>query len=687
MDPMARRAIWDLLLRFRGRTTMLLCTHHLDEAEVLADRVVLLHAGRVVGRGTTLALKTQYAPFYRLAMTPRVAVAEVATLVPGAEEEWATETECTVRLPAAQQPAFGRLFRSLEAKGVTLGMSAATLDDVFVRALGRKRASDQGIVNAAYEEKALQEAAELEELEQPELGLCDKADAPLLLSYQPSQRWQWRSLVHKRLTELRRDCRATAALLLLPIAMLSICRTLQFATSHYLPATQVNISQLGCLSEVPTVLNNVSEAAAPWSQQLAWGDFRVQPAGTDMAALLRQAPGYQYQGAVEFDPVLNGTVLWVNDHATSMLMAMVNWVDNAQLQQVNASRGLAVGSPAATIDGLAMVSNRVFSINDPVIGIFFIMAFAFTSAAFVVLIVRERISKVKHLMMMAGVPPQVYWLANFVVDFGCCLVLVALAMMLAHAEALDAVVGPAALPLALVFIFFSAAMLPWTYVFSFLFDSPASAYVMVLLVNALLGSVPLMATYVLYITRQDGPQLIAFYLRWIMMIFPQFSLGVALLDASRARLSYDGRYYANLAIYGHVDAGDIKFDCLVCWDVLGRNIFTLVLHAVGWWLVLLLIEKPAWRRRLLCKSGPQVLPPGPVPANEDPDVKAERLRVTSPRAAAEVLLARGLAKTYRRGNVPAVRRVDFGVGPGECFGLLGVNGAGESERKREAGCV
>lgn len=53
LDPDARRVLWDVLARARGRgVAILLCTHYMEEAERLCDRIALLHQGRLLDLDT-----------------------------------------------------------------------------------------------------------------------------------------------------------------------------------------------------------------------------------------------------------------------------------------------------------------------------------------------------------------------------------------------------------------------------------------------------------------------------------------------------------------------------------------------------------------------------------------------------------------------------------------------------------
>jgi ABC-2 type transport system ATP-binding protein len=63
LDPEARTEIWNTIKELAGRgTTILLTTQYLEEAEHLADRVAILHGGRIITTGTLAELKQMFPP-------------------------------------------------------------------------------------------------------------------------------------------------------------------------------------------------------------------------------------------------------------------------------------------------------------------------------------------------------------------------------------------------------------------------------------------------------------------------------------------------------------------------------------------------------------------------------------------------------------------------------------------------
>jgi ABC-2 type transport system ATP-binding protein len=63
LDPEARIEVWQTVKELAGRgTTVLLTTQYLDEAEQLADRIAILHQGRIIVNGTLAELKQLLPP-------------------------------------------------------------------------------------------------------------------------------------------------------------------------------------------------------------------------------------------------------------------------------------------------------------------------------------------------------------------------------------------------------------------------------------------------------------------------------------------------------------------------------------------------------------------------------------------------------------------------------------------------
>jgi ATP-binding cassette, subfamily A (ABC1), member 3 len=63
---------------------------------------------------------------------------------------------------------------------------------------------------------------------------------------------------------------------------------------------------------------------------------------------------------------------------------------------------------------------------------------------------------------------------------------------------------------------------------------------------------------------------------------------------------------------------------------------------------------------------------------DDEDVITEQNRVLAGQANNDLIVVSELTKKYDNGKI-AVNNMSLGIPPGECFGLLGINGAGESD--------
>ena len=62
LDPQARHILWDRLFQLKEKgTTLVLTTHHMDEAEQLCDRLIVIDHGQIVAEGTPPGLVREYA--------------------------------------------------------------------------------------------------------------------------------------------------------------------------------------------------------------------------------------------------------------------------------------------------------------------------------------------------------------------------------------------------------------------------------------------------------------------------------------------------------------------------------------------------------------------------------------------------------------------------------------------------
>jgi ABC-2 type transport system ATP-binding protein len=145
LDPRNRNEVWSAIRTLvAGGTTVLLTTQYLDEADQLADQVVVIDTGRVIAGGTPAELKDQaggdrldvVVEAGHLAAATRI-VAGVASAPPEIDHE-----ARRISAPVAQRvPALTEVVRALAAAGIEaadIGLRRPTLDDVFLRLTGHR---------------------------------------------------------------------------------------------------------------------------------------------------------------------------------------------------------------------------------------------------------------------------------------------------------------------------------------------------------------------------------------------------------------------------------------------------------------------------------------------------------------------------------------------------------------------
>ncbi|HSP39346.1 MAG TPA: ATP-binding cassette domain-containing protein [Frankiaceae bacterium] len=151
LDPRSRLGMWEVIRELvRGGTTLLLTTQYLDEADELADEIVVIDTGRVIAAGTAEELKGRIGGDVLEFMVPdrsRIGTAaEAVSPLSTAEVTTDEETgQVSVRVGSGGSEALVDAVRRLDAAGVEtngLSLRRPSLDDVFLSLTGHAAAEE-----------------------------------------------------------------------------------------------------------------------------------------------------------------------------------------------------------------------------------------------------------------------------------------------------------------------------------------------------------------------------------------------------------------------------------------------------------------------------------------------------------------------------------------------------------------
>ncbi|XP_014907104.1 ATP-binding cassette sub-family A member 1-like isoform X2 [Poecilia latipinna] len=366
----------------------------------------------------------------------------------------------------------------------------------------------------------------------------------------------------------------------------------------------------------------------------------------------------------------NNVKIWFNNKGWHSIGSFLNVMNNAILRsslkpgQDPTKFGItAYNHPLnLTKEQLSQVALMTTSV-DVLVSICVIFAMSFVPASFVVFLIQERVTKAKHMQFISGVQPLLYWLANFIWDMCNYVVPATLVIIIFVCFQQEAYVSSTNLPvLALLLLLYGWSITPLMYPASFFFKIPSTAYVVLTSVNILIGINGSVSTFVLELFGSNEIGGINDILKNVFLIFPHFCLGRGLIDMVKNQAMADAleRF------------GENRFRSPLAWDMVGKNLFAMAIEGVIFFCITVLIQ---YRFCFKARSSTGHLKPI---GEEDEDVARERQRILSGGGQLDILELRQLTKIYKRKQKPAVDRLCVGIPPGECFGLLGVNGAGKT---------
>jgi ABC-2 type transport system ATP-binding protein len=148
LDPASRADVWTMIEGLvAGGTTVLLTTQYLEEADRLAERLVVIDHGRVIASGTPASLKADLgATVLDLGLSDEATAFRAAAALKSVNDKAPVAYGKTVEVNVNDGPrVVTEALRILEAEGIvpaTLALREPSLDDVFLALTGQRTEVD-----------------------------------------------------------------------------------------------------------------------------------------------------------------------------------------------------------------------------------------------------------------------------------------------------------------------------------------------------------------------------------------------------------------------------------------------------------------------------------------------------------------------------------------------------------------
>ncbi|KAK5642701.1 hypothetical protein RI129_008868 [Pyrocoelia pectoralis] len=734
MDPAARRALWDLLQVQKKGRTILLTTHFMDEADLLGDRIAIMAGGKLQCCGSSFFLKKKYGAGYHLIMEKKsmCEVNNVTNLLqkymPQIQVDSCIGSELRYILSEEQSSIFEKMFADLETNSNCLGIqsygiSLTTLEEVFM-----KIGADHG-----QEENSDSEGSEIfingnSTRDQPHKNnslndtiimnghRTNDHNVQIQMSDNVLKGWalhlnQVRAMLLKRGLSIMRSWILFIIQNCIPILFLILAIVVVRGAQVFRDLPNLRI-QLESYGRSVTVFNYSKDNlyAEKYKEYLYYRNKNIVDLGNDslseymfnMTANNKTAVRLRYIAGATFQKD-NSIIAWFNNepyHSPPLTLQLaMNTIlrkelgNDHHIQFYNYPLEFTINTKLLDLmRGRNMGFQIAFNIG---------FSMAFVSSFYVMFYVRERVCKAKHLQFVSGVNVLSFWGPSFLCDmvtfmFTSMCVIITLLAFQEHGFT-------TILELARTFsvlLYFGFSMLPMMYLASYLFDIPSTGYTRMTLVNIFTGVAGFLIIQVLGSPGLDLEH-IAKALHWLFLIIPHYSLSTGIRDINII--------YATHTLCNTMLEACIKFDLpgyprltpaqckerlckaqeqccsnstnYYAWKApgIGRNVLFSSMVGIFLITILLLIEFRILERVKYALQRKKVRPDPPLVENEDNDVIREKEKIQN-MSINDIkkynLVLQNVTKYYK--NFLAVNKICLAVNRYECFGLLGVNGAGKT---------
>ncbi|XP_023672701.2 cholesterol transporter ABCA5 [Paramormyrops kingsleyae] len=696
MDPCSRHQVWSLLKSLRAGRVIVLSTHYMDEADILADRKAIISQGQLKCVGSSLYLKTKCGVGYHLRMSVSEAYRADAITplvrqhVPKAQLARQQEAELTYTLPFESVDAFPDLFSDLDCRpdlGIAnYGVSMTTLEDVFLRLEAEAEAEvDRADYSVFNQESAESEgdASSLDDIDQRLLTFSEGQQEALrgrALWYQ-----QFRTVARLHLLNLQREKKSVIYILALFAIFLASVLALSLITGNiqihppdrqFLPIYLLRRHQAARRYATPLLVQNSSDSdISGFIHNLESQDIKVElMKNVDYVAAAPHSAAINVTGsskAYEYYLAFNSTTV----HSLPML---VNILSNALLRGFNGSGQISTWTKPFEFQMPDSISYTLVYIEAMLLG----MLAAGMPAYFAMDHTRDREIRCRSTLRVSGLSPSAYWCGQAAVDVPFYyLILVCMTSTLFAFHSSDLIYPKALVSVTLCLIGYCLAMVLFTYVVSFMFTRVQSNRDFF---SVLCMMVCVVSAFVVQLSSfSEGMTVMRLLHNAVCLLNPLYPLMGCLNYITRttfANVSYDynGFLINNLLV-----------------TVMAPYLQSILLILLLRWLEVRYGGRTMKNDQLCRISGKSRGKMQRNPEefeNEDEDVRVEKARVKEALTCQlceekPVVVVSSLRKEYhtrweefvlsKRRKV-AIKNVSFCVRKGEVLGLLGPNGAGKS---------